>query len=133
MLGTNAQRPPNVTGPGVWPALTCATMVHAGAAGGGCAHAAIEPAATSARIRQARPLEHRVGLVFALRIGRSSTISQWCPESICGSPINVATPSCRPTLVPCFSGAGVPSLLEGRAARSWAPGGRNGQHQLGCY
>ena len=42
MLGTNAQRPPSVTGPGVCPTFTCATIVQVGVWGDGCEHATIE-------------------------------------------------------------------------------------------
>src|SRR6202049_1116104 len=52
MLGTNAQRPPRVTGPGVWPTLTCATIVQVGVWGAGCEHATIEAPAASASIRR---------------------------------------------------------------------------------
>src|ERR1700687_4375129 len=52
MLGTSAQRPPSVTGRGVWPTLTCATIVQVGMCGAGCEHATIEAPATSASIRR---------------------------------------------------------------------------------
>jgi hypothetical protein len=52
MLGTNAQRPPSVTGPGVWPTLMCATKVQAGGVGEGCEQFTTEATAPSARIRR---------------------------------------------------------------------------------